>query len=299
MRMARRLPVPRALRRRPFTIAEARAAGISWDNLQSANYRRLPAGIYVAANLADTPLLHLAAVRLRLPPTAVFSGLTAAWLHGLEVSPPDPIQVTLPARSSLAMRAGVRVRRTGLGARDVVTRQVMPVTSVLRTLLDLGATLPLIESVRVADMALHQRLVKLNALRSAALAGAGGRGSRRQLLMVEHAEPRAESPMESELRMRLVLGGLPRPEAQVDLYDARGHFLGRADLYYPSHRLIVEYDGGTHRDSLVQDNRRQNLMLAAGYTIRRFTAPDVRGAPDRVVAQIRGELAQRPRPAAA
>jgi hypothetical protein len=111
--MARRLPIPRALRRCPFTIQEARAAGLSWDNLQSANYRRLPAGIYVAANLPDTPLQRLAAARLRLPPTAVFSGLTAAWLHGLDVSPPDLIQVTLPAGSSVAMRAGVRVRRYG------------------------------------------------------------------------------------------------------------------------------------------------------------------------------------------
>jgi very-short-patch-repair endonuclease len=297
--MARRLTIPRALRRCPFTIQEARAAGLTWDNLQSANYRRLPPGIYVAANLPDTPLQRLAAARLRLPPTAVFSGLTAAWLHGLDVSPPDLIQVTLPAGSSVAMRAGVRVRRTGLSARDVVTRQGMPVTSLLRTLLDLGAMLPLIEAVTVADMALHQRLINLDLLLSAVQAGTGSRGAGRQRLMVDHAEPRSESAMESRLRMRLVLGGLPRPLAQVDLHNARGRFLGRADLYYPSHRLVIEYDGSTHRDSLVHDNRRQNQLLAAGYTIFRFTAADVLGAPDRVVAQIRGELARPHRAAAA
>jgi very-short-patch-repair endonuclease len=297
--MARRLPIPRALRRRPFTIEEARAVGLTWDNLQSANYRRLPVGIYVAADLPDTPLLRLAAARLRLPPTAVFSGLTAAWLHGLDVAPPGPIEVTLPTGSSMAMRAGVRVRRTELGAGDVVTRQGMPVTSLLRTLLDLGATLPLIEAVKVADMALHRRLIDLAILRSAVQARAGSWGAKRQRLMVDHGEPRSESAMESQLRMLLVLGGLPRPQAQVDLHDANGRFLGRADLYYPSHRLVIEYDGGTHRNSLVQDNRRQNQLLAAGYTIRRFTAPDVLGAPDRVVAQIRGELARPSRATAA
>jgi hypothetical protein len=54
-----------------------------------------------------------------------------------------------------------------------------------------------------------------------------------------------------------VLGGLPRPEAQTSLHDSKGRFLGRPDLYYPSHRLGLEYDGGTHRISLAEDNRRQ------------------------------------------
>src|SRR4029077_1646864 len=91
--------------------------------------------------------------------------------------------------------------------------------------------------------------------------------------LVELAEPAAESPMESRLRMLLVLAGLPRPLVQVELHDSRGRFIGRADLYYPSHRLVIEYDGGSHRHSLVEDNRRQNRILNAGYLLQRFTAP--------------------------
>jgi very-short-patch-repair endonuclease len=81
--------------------------------------------------------------------------------------------------------------------------------------------------------------------------------------------------METRLRMLLVLGGLPRPQAQVDIFDADGRFVGRPDLYYEEVRLGIEYDGATHRTSLAEDNRRQNNLLRAGVRLLRFTAADV------------------------
>jgi len=95
--------------------------------------------------------------------------------------------------------------------------------------------------------------------------------------------------MESRLRMLLILGGLPRPAAQVSIHDRPG-FAGRPDLYYEGHRLGIEYDGGTHRDSLAEDNRRQNRLLDAGVRLLRFTAGDVYNNPDSIVVQVRGLL---------
>jgi very-short-patch-repair endonuclease len=71
---------------------------------------------------------------------------------------------------------------------------------------------------------------------------------------------------------------------------AGGRFLGRPDLYYPAQRLGLEYDGGTHRAWLAEDNRHQNRLLAAGYRLLRFTAGDVLRTPDLVVAQVRAAL---------
>src|SRR5215470_2363535 len=99
--------------------------------------------------------------------------------------------------------------------------------------------------------------------------------------------------METRLRLLLVLAGLPRPDAQVALHDERGRFLGRPDLYSAGQRLCLEYDGGTHRNNLVEDNRRQNLLTNAGYRLLRFTAADVRGLPDRIVEQVREALSLR------
>ena len=100
------------------------------------------------------------------------------------------------------------------------------------------------------------------------------------------AEP-AESPMETRLRWHILQASLPRPQVQTELRDADGRFVGRADLYYPASKLVIEYDGGNHRDRLVEDNRRQNGLINAGYRVLRFTNADT---PEVITAQVRKAL---------
>jgi very-short-patch-repair endonuclease len=105
----------------------------------------------------------------------------------------------------------------------------------------------------------------------------------------ELAEP-AESPMETRLRWVLIQAGLPKPEVQISLHDTEGRFVGRADLYYPQARLAIEYDGVNHRDRLVDDDRRQNDIIDAGYRLLRFTAADLAQRPDSISALVRRAL---------
>ena len=144
----------------------------------------------------------------------------------------------------------------------------------------------------MADMALQQ-LTTLERMEEWMAGRAGRPGIARLRRVLALVEPRSESAMESRLRVLLVLGGLPAPQAQVDLHDRGGRFLGRADLYYPEQRLALEYDGGVHRTRLVQDNRRQNRLLAAGYRLLRFTAPDLLATPAATLAQVRSALGLR------
>jgi very-short-patch-repair endonuclease len=95
--------------------------------------------------------------------------------------------------------------------------------------------------------------------------------------------------METRLRMLLVLAGLPRPEVQGSIRNDEGRFL-RPDLLYRRERLAIEYDGGNHRDRLVEDNRRQNSLVDLGIRFLRFTATDVYGTPDTVVMLVRHAL---------
>ena len=102
--------------------------------------------------------------------------------------------------------------------------------------------------------------------------------------------------METRLRWLLVQAGLPRPEVQAPIPEARA----RADLYYPQTRLIIEFDGGNHRDRMVEDNRRQNLLMNAGYQVLRFTASDLYNRPETVVRQVSAAVgSSATRPAAA
>ena len=102
----------------------------------------------------------------------------------------------------------------------------------VRTIGDISARLRLTEAVVIADAALHSGRTTLEKLSAWAAAHHGRPGIKRLREVIRYAEPLAESPMESRLRMVLVLGGLPRPRAQVEIRDAKSVFLGRPDLYY-------------------------------------------------------------------
>lgn len=283
--------IPAQLTTGPFTLAHARLAGLDRWHLHGASWRRLGPSTYVWAGLEQSPKVRLEAARLRLPPIAAFSGRTAAWLHGIDVEPCDPIEATVPKCFGVATRSGVVIRRTSLPESDVVIVRGWRATSITRTLRELCGRLSLTEAVVIIDLALHARIVDLAALTRYIAAHAHGIGLVNLKRAVGLAEPASESPMESRLRMVLMLGGLPRPEAQVSLFDSKGLFLGRPDLYYPHHRLGLEYDGGIHRDRLAEDNRRQNRLLSDGIRLLRFTAADVLQTPNAVVAQVRAMLA--------
>jgi hypothetical protein len=236
--------------------------------------------------IADDPIVLLGAVSRRMPIGAVFSGRTAAWLHGLELAPCDPIEVTLPPARLMSRLSGTLVRRSRLSPCEVAHRCGLPVTSIDRTVADLGRRLPLIEAVTVLDMALHRRLVSEAHLQAWIARHPSFPGIACLRRAIELAELGTESVMETRLRLLLVLAGLPRPRVQVSLRDDGGHFLGRPDLYYPTHRLALEYDGAGHRERLAADNRRQNRLVDAGYRLLRFTAFDVLSTPHSVVTLV-------------
>jgi len=180
------------------------------------------------------------------------------------MAPCDPIEVTIPDPIGTRRRAGVSVGRTALAFEEIVIRRAMPATSALRTVVDLAGRNPLTEGVVAADMFLHARLVSIVELRTYVAEHPGVKGVARLRRVVDLAEPKAKSAMESRLRMLLVLAGLPRPEVQVSIHDDQGRFLGRPDLLYSRQHLAIEYDGGSHRDRMVDDNRRQNGLVGAG-----------------------------------
>ena len=73
-----------------------------------------------------------------------------------------------------------------------------------------------------------------------------------------------------------------------------GCLLGVADIAFPAARLIVEVDGLAHHstpDRFQRDRTRQNALVAAGWTVLRFTWQDLVERPEAVVGTIRRQLA--------
>lgn len=102
----------------------------------------------------------------RLPESAAFSGLTAAWLHGLDVEPCNPIEATVSKHAGISGRAHIALRRSELDGDDITRARGMPATSVARTISDLCAKLSLVEAVVIADAALHHGLTSVPDLKS-------------------------------------------------------------------------------------------------------------------------------------
>ena len=184
-----------------------------------------------------------------------------------------------------------QVHRTPLPDEDVTRRGVAPVTTPGRTWRDLAGVLQPAALLAVTDQLLARWCDRPD-LESHLARRPTGRGSARARAVLPVADPRAESPMESVLRWILHEAGLPAPALQYVVRDGTGGFLGRADLAWPEQRVLVEFDGDVHRgrDVFVNDVRRQNRLIAAGWTVLRFTSADVLGRPDEVIAEIRRAL---------
>jgi hypothetical protein len=287
--MGRAPRIPAEFKRRPFSLEEARQAGLSRHSLRGKAWRRIACGLYRWSELPDDEWLTLSAWRRVLPGEAVFAGASAAWLHGVGLGATDPAEVLVPPSSGIRTRAGLLVHHGEISPSEVVSIRGLGATALPLTLARLCLQLPPAEALVAIDTALYRGLTDPAALIGYAQAAKGRPGATTMLALAMVAAP-AESPMETRLRWLLIDGGLPRPEVQTRLHDASARFVGRVDLYYPEARLALEYDGGNHRERMVEDNRRQNALVNAGYQLLRFTAADIYDRADVVVAQVRAAL---------
>ncbi len=108
-----------------------------------------------------------------------------------------------------------------------------------------------------------------------------------------------DSPMESRLRLLIVLAGLPEPEVGRTVYDTDGGWLARPDLSYPDLKIAIEYDGRNHlldSNQWRRDIRRRENLEREGWLVRVITAADVLRAPETVVARIAQDLRARNHP---
>lgn len=291
--MSRPPRIPPSLIDHPFTVQEAQEAGISPISLRGRAWRRVGHGIYVAATVPDEPRIILPLLTRLLPEGAVYSRRSGAALCGLPLPYRDPIEITVPLATCSSKSRYFNQSRAALEPDDVTSVEGAPVTKPARTLADLSLTFSLVETVVQLDAALHAGITTEAALAAMAVRRAGRPGAERFRRALELSDGKAESPPESRVRVQIVTAGLPPPEVQADLTDHHGRFLARADLYYPDLRLVIEYDGDNHRDRLQDDNRRQNLLLAAGYGILRLTAADLRAGREAIAQQVRAARAGR------
>jgi very-short-patch-repair endonuclease len=205
---------------------------------------------------------------------AALSYGSAAALWGVGREQRDLVEVS--ARSySVRRRPRVHIyRRSNLQASEIVVRDGIPVTSVVRTLIDVAGRLDRAALERTVNEADRLGLIDPEALLDDLVLHPGKRGVRPlRDLLGERAFRLTDSELERRFLRLVADAGLPVPLTQQRLNGFR------VDFFWPDWRLVVETDGlRYHRTASQQtkDHRRDQAHLAAGFTPLRFTHAQVR-----------------------
>jgi hypothetical protein len=233
--------------RRPFTTAQAAAAGLDASALRRAEFQRLFRGVHVHSSVPRTQLLLVEAALLLHPSSAFASHTSAARAYGVPVPSSSTVHVGVRAEKDRRRRDGIRHHV----APDVVVlvHRGLRVSAPLEVFVELAELLDLVDLVVVGDAFVRLGCFSPEELRAhcRATSRAGVRAARRAAAYVRRG---VDSPMETRLRMLIVLAGLPEPAVNHTIVGRDGRVLLRFDLGYPEARIAVEYDGRQHRDDL-------------------------------------------------
>ncbi|HEY6772123.1 MAG TPA: DUF559 domain-containing protein, partial [Solirubrobacterales bacterium] len=258
--------------------------------LASGRLHPLWRGVYAVGRPGVTNRGWWMAAVLACGDNAVLSHQSGAELWGmLETNPgtegrqdrPRMIDISVPGRKSHRL-SGIRAhRRLDLTGADGVEVDRIPVTTPARTLIDLATLLPRGQLEACVNRADKLQRIDPEALRAELedRRSMDGVPALKRIL-----DRRTFTLTDSELERRFLglvrRAGLPIPETQQRVNGFRVDFL------WPERCLVVETDGlRYHRTASQQtsDRERDQTLVAAGFTVLRFTHAQVTYEPEQVV----------------
>lgn len=291
--MAPRPLTPPELLSAPFLRRDGIAVGLTPDQLRSRCWLRPFRNVYLHRSIPLTDAVRLAALRLAAPPHAVVAGLTAAWLYGVWTPRPGesvPLHLATPAGAGKFTTHGMRDGRMVVDLADVDEWNGIAIVSPERTCFGLMTRSSLTEAVVWADAFLHHGLICAHGLTRYADERPHWPHVRKVRQAAALARAGSASPMESRLRMVVVLAGLPEPPLlNQPVFDADGNLLGIVDMRYVVPWFGMEYDGAQHaepehhRSDLVREN---GLLTLGNLPLLRYSARDVFTTPEKIVREV-------------
>jgi hypothetical protein len=275
---------------RPFRGSTALASGaLTRGVLYDPGYRRLYPDIHVSASAElDLETWSRAAHEL-VAPCGALAGYSAAELHGASCAPEGaPAEVILDEYRRRADPMLV-VHLDAVAPDEITFIEGMRVTTPERTAADLARWAPSMAEAVVAVDALSFAC-RFTPEVIVELVAPGSRGAARVPRVVALADRKSQSPMESRIRVAIVLAGLPPPVSQYPVVLAGREFA--LDLAYPDVQLAIEYNGADHLrpDRALRDLEREQLLVASGWRIIRFGAVMALHYPRTIAARVRQEL---------
>jgi hypothetical protein len=289
-----------------FATADALAAGVDPNSigplLRSGVWRRVRYGVYTTDTVwreheaqGRVHRLECAAVLRRLEGDGVVSHTSAARLHTLVVPRGLSTEVRLTQPGQFRTGKGYRISEAPLLSEDAVELDGLRVTSISRTLADVGREWQLGDTVVAADDALADGRVSLRELQTAALAQTHWVGCGSAARAFSLARVGAHSPHETRTRLALLRAGLPEPLLQQAVLVG-SRVIAVLDMYWPDHGVFAECDGmvkytdpwrgRSPLEALRDEKRRHDDLLDLDLRGVRLTPDDVRERLDEKVARL-------------
>jgi len=300
-------PLPPSLSSAPFTVHEARAAGLSNGRLRSSDVASEGRSLYLPAGW-DFEIRGLARALSAASPGAWISHQTAAVVLGLWLPAwfrdCRELHLSKPRRLPPVRRKGVVGHTVLAFDQEVMVLDGMRISTPARTWLDLASLIPLEDLVAVGDQLIRQprpgledriepwsTLPHLNEMMERHPKLKGIVKAREAAELVRSG---SDSAPETLLRLALTAAGLPEPELQLRIVPD-DPYSPAADMGYRAQRIAVQYDGGHHltREQQSRDNRRDETFNAAGWRYFKFNADDLAHDFRRAVNQVRLALRAR------
>lgn len=264
---------------------QAVAAGLSRDavdrRVRLRHWHPLHPRVYLAGGHRLDDEVRVRAALLWAGEGAVLSGTAAAWWHGMHDRAPVVIGVTVSRRRHPRPRPGVSVRRRELAGEDLVRCRGLDVTGPPLTVLEAAVELGAGGGV-LLDGALR-RWVRFPQVYEAYCRNLGSHGSAGAGRMLAAAADR------SAAAAQLLLARLLRGSGAAGWHSRYPTGGGVIDFAFPAARVAVEVEGWAWRPDLARartDERRRRALGARGWTILRYTWPELVGEPRAVLAEI-------------
>lgn len=279
---------------RPFRRADAKAARLALRQLRGPRFRTIFRGVYIDATVPDSPTVRAEAAVSLFDRTAWASHATAARVYGLPIPALPGEHVTVVDAPRREGPQGIRVHTA---QRPGVVRKVegVMVSDYCQLFVELAGLLTLVDLVVVGDAMVRKKWVTVEALKSFC-AASSDRHVRAARTAASYVRKRVDSPMETRLRMLLVLAGLPEPMVNITIEDEFGLPLRRYDLSWPEIKLIVEYDGRHHAEREEQwtsDLGRREAIDDDGWRILVIVADGIYKNPGQTVEKVHALLVAR------
>jgi very-short-patch-repair endonuclease len=258
--------------------------------ISTGRLHRVRRGVYAVGRSELTKQGRWMAAVLSAGPGAVLSHGSAAALWGFGRERSGRIEVSVPSGAGRRLRTIDIHRRPGLRTSDVTSHEEIPVTGVVRTMVDIASRMEPSALERAIGEADRLERVDPETLRAAlsVYANQNGVGKLRRVL-ARRSFRLTDSELERRFLRLVEAARLPVPETGVLLNGFK------VDFHWPELGLVVETDGLRYHRTPAQQSRdklRDQAHTAAGLVALRFSHEQVRFEPEHVREVLAATMAE-------